>query len=70
MSPELMQAMQSVRFIAQHIKDADKDNEVSKRFFVCFFIKILFRRNSLSSFNQERKKKLIAHSHDSLFPIS
>ncbi|CAM6032107.1 unnamed protein product, partial [Sphagnum compactum] len=28
MSPELMQAIQSVRFIAQHIKDADKDNEV------------------------------------------
>lgn len=28
MSPELHQAIQSVRFIAQHIKDADKDNEV------------------------------------------
>lgn len=28
MTPELIQAMQSVRFIAQHIKDADKDNEV------------------------------------------
>lgn len=31
MTPELMQAMQSVRFIAQHIKDADKDNEVSDK---------------------------------------
>lgn len=28
MSPELLSAIQSVRFIAQHIKDADKDNEV------------------------------------------
>uniref|UniRef100_A0A1B0DGT6 Neurotransmitter-gated ion-channel transmembrane domain-containing protein n=1 Tax=Phlebotomus papatasi TaxID=29031 RepID=A0A1B0DGT6_PHLPP len=27
-TPELMQAMKSVRFIAQHIKDADKDNEI------------------------------------------
>lgn len=29
LSPEVMQALQGVRFIAQHIKDADKDNEVS-----------------------------------------
>lgn len=29
LSPEVLQAMKSVRFIAQHIKDADKDNEVS-----------------------------------------
>lgn len=28
MSPELLSAIQSVRFIAQHIKDADKDNEI------------------------------------------
>lgn len=28
LSPEVLQAMKSVRFIAQHIKDADKDNEV------------------------------------------
>lgn len=29
LSPEVAAALQSVRFIAQHIKDADKDNEVS-----------------------------------------
>lgn len=28
LAPEVIQAMKSVRFIAQHIKDADKDNEV------------------------------------------
>lgn len=28
LSPELEGAMKSVRFIAQHIKDADKENEV------------------------------------------
>lgn len=28
LSPEVVQALRSVRFIAQHIKDADKDNEV------------------------------------------
>lgn len=28
MSPEVLQALRAVRFIAQHIKDADKDNEV------------------------------------------
>ena len=29
LSPEVAAALKSVRFIAQHIKDADKDNEVS-----------------------------------------
>lgn len=29
MSPDVLAALQGVRFIAQHIKDADKDNEVS-----------------------------------------
>ena len=29
MSPDVLSALQGVRFIAQHIKDADKDNEVS-----------------------------------------
>ncbi|CAG9130169.1 unnamed protein product [Plutella xylostella] len=29
LSPEVAAALQSVRFIAQHIKDADKDNEMS-----------------------------------------
>lgn len=29
LSPEVMQALRGVRFIAQHIKDADNDNEVS-----------------------------------------
>ncbi|XP_055389268.1 acetylcholine receptor subunit beta-like 2 [Condylostylus longicornis] len=28
MTPEVLQALRAVRFIAQHIKDADKDNEV------------------------------------------
>lgn len=29
LSPDILSALQGVRFIAQHIKDADKDNEVS-----------------------------------------
>jgi nicotinic acetylcholine receptor len=29
MSPDVLSALQGVRFIAQHMKDADKDNEVS-----------------------------------------
>ena len=29
LSPEVIQALEGVRFIAQHIKDADKDNEVN-----------------------------------------
>lgn len=29
LTPEVLQALRAVRFIAQHIKDADKDNEVS-----------------------------------------
>ncbi|KAF4519444.1 hypothetical protein B566_EDAN008671 [Ephemera danica] len=28
MSPELLAALQGVRFIAQHMKDADKDNDI------------------------------------------
>lgn len=28
LTPEVMKALRDVRFIAQHIKDADKDNEV------------------------------------------
>ena len=28
LSPDVMAALKGVRFIAQHIKDADKDNEV------------------------------------------
>lgn len=28
LTPEVLQALRAVRFIAQHIKDADKDNEV------------------------------------------
>lgn len=38
MTAEVLQALRSVRFIAQHIKDADKDNEVS----FCFHIFIVF----------------------------
>lgn len=29
LSPDILAALKGVRFIAQHIKDADKDNEVS-----------------------------------------
>lgn len=29
LSPDVISALKGVRFIAQHIKDADKDNEVS-----------------------------------------
>lgn len=29
MSPGVLQALEGVRFIAQHIKDSDMDNEVS-----------------------------------------
>lgn len=28
LSPDILAALKGVRFIAQHIKDADKDNEV------------------------------------------
>lgn len=31
LTPEVLQAFRAVRFIAQHIKDADKDNEVGRR---------------------------------------
>lgn len=31
LTPEVLQALRGVRFIAQHIKDADKDNEVQSR---------------------------------------
>jgi len=29
LSPDVISALKGVRFIAQHIKDADKDNEVN-----------------------------------------
>lgn len=32
LTPEVLQALRGVRFIAQHIKDADKDNEVNIKF--------------------------------------
>lgn len=35
LSPEVAAALKSVRFIAQHIKDADKDNEVRLLFSEC-----------------------------------
>lgn len=37
LTEEIMSAIQSVRFIAQHIKDADKDNEVSRLFYLIVF---------------------------------
>lgn len=46
LTPEVLQALRSVRFIAQHIKDADKDNEVSLLYYgssaESFFHYILF----------------------------
>lgn len=36
LSPEVLQALRGVRFIAQHIKDADKDNEVRIREYKLF----------------------------------
>lgn len=32
LTPEVLQALRAVRFIAQHIKDADKDNEVGVKY--------------------------------------
>lgn len=47
LTPEILSAFEGVRFIAQHIKDADKDNEIVEdwkyvsmvldRFFLCIF---------------------------------
>lgn len=37
LTPEVHAAIQSVRFIAQHMKDADKDNEVSAFIIICLF---------------------------------
>ncbi|XP_017302634.1 acetylcholine receptor subunit beta-like 2 [Diaphorina citri] len=47
LTPEILSAFEGVRFIAQHIKDADKDNEIVEdwkyvsmvldRFFLCVF---------------------------------
>lgn len=37
LSPDVMSALKGVRFIAQHIKDADKDNEVSLIIKIFFF---------------------------------
>lgn len=39
LSSNVLAALQGVRFIAQHIRDADKDNEVSfsiKKYFLMF----------------------------------
>lgn len=47
MSPELMQAIQSVRFIAQHIKDADTDNEVSQVVFLLFPIMYIVHSHNI-----------------------
>jgi hypothetical protein len=46
LTAEIHAAIQSVRFIAQHIKDADKDNEVS---LVCVVV-IVINLNEVSSF--------------------
>lgn len=35
LTSEVLAAIQSVRFIAQHIKDSDRDNEVSRLLHDC-----------------------------------
>lgn len=53
LTPEVLQALRGVRFIAQHIKDADKDNEVNIKFrsfleqflIEIWFFKCIFIRN-------------------------
>lgn len=42
LTPDVLQALRSVRFIAQHIKDADKDNEVSVLLFINLIYSYLF----------------------------
>lgn len=37
LTPEVLQALRGVRFIAQHIKDADKDNEVDSNTIINLF---------------------------------
>lgn len=38
LTPEVLQALRAVRFIAQHIKDADKDNEVGTPQLPCLLL--------------------------------
>lgn len=52
LTPEVLQALRGVRFIAQHIKDADKDNEVNVLFQTYFCAK-----NSMSPRYYEREKE-------------
>lgn len=40
LSPEVLQALRGVRFIAQHIKDADKDNEVGIVYVPCVLFQL------------------------------
>lgn len=42
LSPDVISALKGVRFIAQHIKDADRDNEVSSSFDIYFYIFLFF----------------------------
>lgn len=39
LSPDVISALKGVRFIAQHIKDADRDNEVKHDFFYCLLLR-------------------------------
>lgn len=47
LSPDVISALKGVRFIAQHIKDADRDNEVnsSSNIFVFIFFFYGFSHN-------------------------
>lgn len=47
MSPDLLKALQGVCYIAQHIKDADKDKEVTT------FKKSQFVRNKSCPYNNQ-----------------
>lgn len=50
MSPDVLSALQGVRFIAQHIKDADKDNEVLQLILSCTKVYVSMIQNSVRIF--------------------
>lgn len=57
LTPEVLQALRGVRFIAQHIKDADKDNEVNVLFQIYFCAKNLM---SPKYYERKNEKKILS----------
>lgn len=49
MSPDLLKALQGVCYIAQHIKDADKDKEVS---FTKWYLNICLKQKNFNRTTQ------------------